>query len=83
MYEVIELGDRYQKRWISQPSSGFNKRQCTLQVCTREYGSQPNIAITLEGTCTRTCLDEKAAYHPDVDVYWQMNAWAYAEYFLN
>ena len=83
MYEIIEPGDRYQKRCISQPSSGFNKRQCTLQVCTREYGSQRNIAIIFEGTCTRTRLDEKAAYDPDADVYWQTNAWAYTECFLN
>ena len=47
-YEIIEPGDRYQKTWVSQPSSGLDERQCTLQVCTRGDGLQPNIAFELQ-----------------------------------
>ena len=33
-YEIIKLGDKHQKTWISQPALGLEKRQCTLLVCT-------------------------------------------------
>lgn len=72
-YEIIEPRDCYQKTWISQPSPGLDKRQCTLKVCTRGDDSQSNIAIIFRGRGVG--LDEKAAYHPDVDVFWQTNAW--------
>ena len=32
-YEIIKVGDKHQKTWISQPALGLQKRQCTLQVC--------------------------------------------------
>ena len=67
-----EPRDCYQKTWISQPSSGLDKRQCTLKVCTRGDDSQPNIVIIFR--VRGVGLDEKAAYHPDVDVFWQTNA---------
>ena len=34
-YEIINPGDKHQKTCISQLPSGLEKRQCTLQVCTR------------------------------------------------
>ena len=69
-YVIIEPGDRYQKTWISQPSSGW-----MMNFGGRD-GSQPNIAITFWGTGKGIRPDKKAAYHPDVNVYWQINAWA-------
>ena len=45
-----------------------------MQVCIRGDGSQPNIAI-FRGTGKHIRPDEKAAYHPDVNVYWQTSAW--------
>ena len=78
-YEIIEPRDCYQKAWISQPSSGLDKRQCTLQICTSGDGLHPNIAIIFRGTGKRIRPDEKAACHPDVDVFWQTNAWADTE----
>ena len=41
-YEIINPDDKYHKTWISQSASGLEKRQCTLQVCTRADGKQPN-----------------------------------------
>ena len=39
-------------------------------------GKQPTIAIIFRGTGRRVHPDEKAAWHPDVDVLRQENAWA-------
>lgn len=76
-YEVIENKEqRYNKVWIQQPGSGLDKRQCTLQVCIRAEGEQPRLAIIFRGTGKGIKEIEKLAYHPDVDVYFQKNAWA-------
>ena len=76
-YEQIEY-KHTGKIWIAQPSSGLDKRQCTLQIVTRAEGEQPRIAIIFrgQGKRIRISLDEKIAWHQNVDVYWQCNAWA-------
>ena len=61
---------------MSQPGSGLEKRQCTLQVCVRATGKQPKLAIIFRRKGKRISDDEKAAWHEDVDVYFQANAWA-------
>ena len=75
-YELIKKGDRYHKVWISQPGSGLEKRQCTLQVCFRPTGKQPKLAIIFRGKGKWITKEEKAAWHKHVDVYFQENAWA-------
>lgn len=77
-YEHMEKGGQQHnhKVWISQPGSGLDKRQCTLQVCFRPTGDQPKLGIIFRGTGKRISEDEKKAYHPDIDVYFQENAWA-------
>ena len=35
--------------WISQPCSGLEKRQCTLQVIFRQEGEQPKLTIIFRG----------------------------------
>ena len=47
--------------WLTNPGSGLDKCQCTLQVCI----SPESISA-----------DEIKAYHPDINVYWQEKAWA-------
>ncbi len=69
---------------VMQPGNGaFSKRQCTLQLCFRPAGAdgnrakcQPRPALIFRGTGTRLKEEERLAYHKDVDVYWQRNAWA-------
>ena len=46
---------------------------------TRADGKQPRIAIIFRGSGKRIGDDEKKTWHPDVDVYWQANAWADTE----
>ena len=78
-YEMLEKknpNNREHKVWISQPGSGLDKRQCTLQICFRPTGKQPRVAIIFNGKGKRKSEDEKNAWHPDVDVYFQENAWA-------
>ena len=82
-YVIIEPGDRYLKTWIGQPSSDLDKRYRTLQILTRGDGLQANIAIVFRDRGKRISPDEKAAYHPDVDVYWETNAWADTECSVN
>ena len=64
------------KVWISQPGSGLDKRQSALQICFKSTGEQPKLGVISRGTRKRISQDEKEAYHPDVDVYYQENAWA-------
>lgn len=61
-YEPIEPGDKHHKTWIRQPASGLDKRQCTVQVCSRGDGTQPRIAIIFRGK-GNVRPDEKAASH--------------------
>ena len=78
-YEMLEKknpNNREHKVWISQPGSGLDNRQCTLQICFRPTGKQPRVAIIFNGKGKRISEDEKNAWHPDVDVYFQENAWA-------
>jgi hypothetical protein len=55
--------------------SGLEKRQCSLQVCLRGDGEQPRMAIIFRSK-GRLTPEEKAAWSPEVDVYFQKNAWA-------
>jgi hypothetical protein len=66
---------RGQRVWVNQPSGGLEKRQCTLQVCFSPVGDNIRIAIIFRGTGKRISAQEKASYHPAVDVYWQECAW--------
>ena len=74
---------RDHKVWISNPGSGLEKRQCTLQVCFSPTSDNIHIAVIFRGTGSKISADEKAAYHQDVDVYWQTNAWADTEFCIN
>ena len=76
-YEYVPRGEgSTHNTWIGQPGSGLEKRQCTLQICFRYGGPQPKIAVIFRGTGQRIRKEELDAFHPDVDVYWQQNAWA-------
>ena len=61
--------------WVSQPSSGLDKRQATLQLCIRADGEQnvePALIFRGKG---RVAMAEKGKYDKRVDVYFQQNAW--------
>ena len=76
-YEVIEPENKkHHKTWTRQPTSGLDKRQCTVQVCSRADGKQARIAIIFRGKGCNVRPHGKAAYHEGVDVYWQKDAWA-------
>ena len=78
-YEQIEH-KHTKKIWIAQPGAGLEQRQCTVQICTHAERIQPRIAIIFRGGGKIVGVDEKLAWHPDVDVYWQKNAWADTEF---
>ena len=47
-YEHVEprsKENRHKKVWASQPGSGLEERQCTLQICFHPEGEQPKIVI--------------------------------------
>ena len=57
--------------WVSQPMSGLEKRQATLQLCIRGNGSQtvkPAIVFRGKGNVT---LSELAKHYKRIDVYFQ------------
>ena len=61
--------------WVSQPSSGLDKRQATLQLCIRADGEKnvkPALIFRGKG---RVAMAEKGKYDKRVDVYFQQNAW--------
>ena len=75
-YDIVEEGHGHDHNtWISQPGSGLDKRQCSLQICIRAEGKQPPIGIVFRGKGKRIRPDEKEAWHPDVHVFFQENAW--------
>ena len=83
-YEIIDSKEsRHHKVWISQPGSGLDKRQCTLQVCFRPSGEQPRIGIIFRGKGMRITDDERNAWHEDVHVFFQENAWADTKFSLD
>ena len=60
--------------WVSQPSTGLDKRQATLQLCIRAGGEQnvkPAIIFRGKGNVSPA---EKAMYDKGVDVYFQKSA---------
>lgn len=77
---VIEQDKTYDIRgtkqvWVSQPSTGLDKRQATLQLCVRAGGEQnvkPAIVFRGKGNVSPA---EKALYDKRVDVYFQKSAW--------
>ena len=77
-YEHINSGVKQHdhKVWVSQPGSGLEKRQCTLQVCVQPERNQLRLAVIFRGKGKRISSDEKAAYNKDIDIYYQDNAWA-------
>ena len=65
--------------WVSQPSSGLDKRQATLQLCIRAEGQQnvkPAIVFRGKGNVS---TEEKAQYDEGVDVYFQSCTWMDSE----
>lgn len=65
--------------WISQPGSGLDKRQATLQLCIKAEGEQtvkPAIIFRGKGNVLNA---EQEKYDADVHVYFQSNAWMDAE----
>ena len=60
----------------SHPAPGLEKRQCSLQICIGPVNNKFRIAIIFRGKGKRISAAEYAAYHKDVDIYWQENAWA-------
>ena len=75
-YEYIPKGEgSMHNTWISQPGSGLEKRQCSLQVMFRPEGEQTKLAIIFRGQGKRISQDEKSEWHKGVNVYFQPNAW--------
>ena len=74
-YEYVEPGSKHHNTWISQPGSGLDKRQCSLQVMFRPEGKQPALSVIFRGKGLRISQEEKEAWHPDVQVFFQTNAW--------
>ena len=62
--------------WVSQPGSGLDKRQATLQLCITAEGKQtvkPAIIFRGKGNVS---IEERDNYDKDIDVYFQQCAWA-------
>lgn len=74
-YDYVEPGkSKEHNTWISQPGSGLEKRQCSLQVMIRGDGKQPRLAVVFRGK-GNVKPHERLAWHPKVEVYFQANAW--------
>ena len=62
--------------WVTNPGFGLDKRQCILQVTMNPLNDNIKLAVIFRGKVIRISADELAAYHQDVDIIWQSNAWA-------
>ena len=72
-YEQIEKRKKENRnqKVCAQPKQGDSKRFCTLNICFRSSGEQPRLAI------------KKGPWDKDVDVFFQLNAWADTEFVVN
>ena len=71
-----EVTDQHKEKvWISQPGSGLDKRQCTVQICFCPTGPHQKLAIIFRGTSKRISDDEIQTWHLDVELYFQQKAW--------
>ena len=78
-YEEIQPRDeenREKRIWTPQLNTGNSKHFRILQICFRSTGEQPCITIIFRGQGLWISAVEKKALDPDVDVYFQKNAWA-------
>ena len=61
--------------WVSQLTSGLDKKQASLQLCIRGSGKQsvkPGIVFRGKGN---VAMDGTLQYDNKIDVYFQQNAW--------
>ena len=61
--------------WISQPSNGLDKRQCTLQLCIRPTDVQPVPPAVIFRGQGNIEEEELKLHDPRVNVFWQKNGW--------
>ena len=61
--------------WIAQPSSGLDKRQCTLQLCIRPSDQQPVPPAVIFRGKGKIKEEELKLHDPRVHVFWQKNGW--------
>jgi hypothetical protein len=69
--------------WIAQAGEGaWEKRMCTLQLCFSPdpRSKQPRPAIIFRGLGLRISDEERAAWHPGIDVSFNEKAWANDEW---
>ena len=64
-YHLFEEGTNTKK----QPGSGWDKPQCTLQICFQPRRSHLKFVIIFGGTGKHISDDKVQTWHPDVDVY--------------
>ena len=77
---VVDQGMTYELKgstsvWISQPASGLDRRQCTLQLCiqpTEKQNVPPAIIFRGKGNVKPA---ELQSYDKRVHIYWQDNGW--------
>ena len=72
-HDIVEEGHGHDHNtWISQPGSGLDKQQCRGKT-TSNRNRISGEGKGREGKRIRP--DEKEAWHPDVHVFFQENAW--------
>ena len=72
--EYIPKGEGFKHNtWISEPGSGLEKGQCSLQVIFRPEGEQLKLAIIFRGQGKRYSQDEESEWHKGVNIYFQPN----------
>ena len=75
-YHLLEesTNQHKEKTWISQPGSGLEKWQCTLQNCFHPTRPHLKLSIIFRGTGKLFSDDEVQMWYPDVDVYFKEKA---------
>ena len=61
--------------WVSQPSSGLDRCQATLQLCIHASGEQIIKPAMVSGGGGNVAAIERLLYDKWVDVYFQKSAW--------
>ena len=61
--------------WVSQPSSGHDKREAPLQLCIRATGSQTVRPVIVFRGKEKLSPEELSKYDKRIEVYFQENGW--------
>ena len=74
--KTYDIPEKDEKVWVTPSTSDAGKCFCSLNICFIPDGTQPWTAVIFRRKGKQISAVEKEVWDPDIDVYFQPNAWA-------